>query len=579
MKKRTISVFYPYREELLGSLSNATGLSISALEPLVTRAKEIKLGDFAFPVFSLAKERKAPPPALAAELAKGVKLPACFNKAEPVGPYLNLFLDRGKVAREVLKAVLFEKPKFSGDESPVVVEYSSPNIAKTLHVGHLRATVVGLSVDRIYRYLGYKVIGVNHIGDWGTQFGFVWAGCELWGKPKEASVDSLVEIYIRATTLKKAQEEGKVSEEDKKFPEITPMARDYFIRLEAGDESALSFWKWCLDVSLKYLKEQYKRLGVEFDHYTGESFYAPMLPRVEDEVRKSGILEDSRGALGVDLGKELGFVRIFTEDGRSLYITRDLATAIYRHENFTPSKILYVVSAQQSLYFRQLIEVLRRMKHPVSDAMVHIGFGFVPGMKTREGGAISLKGFLDEAHDRALTAYREEVERRPEGVNEDQVAEKVAIGATYFYFLSHSTTKDFQFSWKEALTFQGDSGPYVQYALARINSIEAKAAEAGIKVSKDFDASCLTDDLSWEIISLLIRYPETIEKAAQEYEPQLITSYVLDLSRAVSKSYRVLRVVGEEKGIAEARLSLFVACKKVLAEMFGLIGVPVIERM
>ncbi len=566
----------------IATIDNAL-LDKEAVLKLLTKPQQREHGDLAFPCFQLAKTWKVAPPECSKKLMADLTLPLGISEAIPTGPYLNFRYDKQTIFDGVIPQILKEQHlygKKTENNKNLIVEYSSPNIAKTFHVGHLRTTLIGHSLAQIYKHLGYNVVGINHLGDWGTQFGFVWAGCELWGKPKEASVDSLVDLYRRATNLKKSQDESTVPEEDKDKPDVNQMARDYFIKLEAGDKDALSFWQWCLDVSLKYLTSMYDRMGIKFDHYTGESFYRGMLNEVEDKVRDSQILEESRGALGVDCGKKLGFARVFAEDGRSLYITRDIATAMYREETFHPEKILYVVAAQQSLHFQQLIEILNRMSHPVAKKMVHVSFGFVPGMKTREGGGISLKEFLDESHDRALKAYRTEVQRRPEGTDENEIAEAVAIGSMYFYFLGNSNVKDFNFSWDEALNFHGDSGPYLQYAYARINSIELKAKAAGVSTDL-FDPKLLVEDQAYDLALLLTEFSEVVEKAGQDYEPYYISNYLLDLSKAFSRAYKELRVIGEDvsKELASTRLALFTSVKHVLASGLKLLGVPLVEKM
>lgn len=567
---------------LAQAIAAATGLDATAVAKGIVTPKQREHGDLSFACFPLAKAWGLPPPQCAIKLATELKLPSGVTEAIPTGPYLNFRVARGGLSQQVISSILkagFDVGKQPAKSETVVVEYSSPNIAKTFHVGHLRTTLIGHSLVQIYKHLGYKVVGVNHLGDWGTQFGFVYAGCELWGRPQNPTVEALVELYRRASALRKAQDKKQVPPEDADKPDVNQMARDYFIRLEGKDPAAREFWQWCLDISMDYFLAMYKRLGIEFTHHTGESFYEDMVPKVEEDVRASGILEDSEGALGVNLGKELGFARIFAPDGRSLYITRDLAAAMYRHKTFGAKEILYVVAAQQSLHFKQLIEILRRMKHPVADSMVHVSFGFVPGMSTREGGAISLKDYIDEAHARALKAYRNEVSKRPEGVDEEKVAEAVAIGATYFYFLNHVNVKDFNFSWDEALSFQGDTGPYLQYALARIYGIELKAKEAGIALGAEFDATVLDEPSAHELVLLLSKFSETVQKAATEHEPFCITQYLLSLAKAFSKAYLAHKVLGAAPHEAQARLALFSAVKNVLQTGLRLVGVPALERM
>jgi len=569
--------------ELANNIASLSGLELEVVIKALTKPSQREHGDIAFPCFLLAKSWKLSPPECAKKLTLELKLPDGISEATPTGPYINFKFDRKQIIESIVPKILQEQHCFARkklNNKNLIVEYSSPNIAKTFHVGHLRTTLIGHSLAQIYKHLGYNVISINHLGDWGTQFGFVWAGCKLWDVPNNANVDDLVELYRKASNLRKAQDEGKVASQDAGKPDVNQMARDYFIKLEAADPEATKFWQWCLDISMDYFKAMYDRLGIKFDHYTGESFFRDQLATVEQKIRDSGVLEESRGALGVDCGKKLGFARVFTEDGRSLYITRDIATAIYREETFHPEKILYVVANQQSLHFAQLIDILHKMRHPVAEKMAHVAFGFVPGMKTREGGGISLKEFINEAKERALEAYKTEVQKRPEGTDENLIAEAVAIGSTYFYFLSNSNIKDFQFSWTEALNFQGDSGPYLQYAFARLNSIEANAKKAGIDTSL-FDASLLKEESAYELALLLTEFAKVVEKAGIDYEPYYIAHYLVDLAKAFSRSYRDLFVVSENVAnpLASSRLALFMAVKHVLGSGLKLLGVPLVEKM
>ncbi len=573
-------------QNLISAIVSATSLTNEQVAKTLVQPKEFAHGDFSFPCFILAKEWKVAPPECAKKLQGLLALPEEIEKSEVVGPYLNFFLKRDNFAKKVICDILQAKTdagKGGENKETVLIEYSSPNIAKPFHIGHLRTTLIGHSLDRIYRYLGYNVISMNHLGDWGTQFGFVWAGCELWGRPENPTIFELVDIYIRASALRKAQDEQKVPEEDADKPNVNEMARGYFRRLEADEPEAIQFWQMCLDVTLDYLKRLYQRLGVNFDYYRGESYYRAHLKEVEQTLRNSGILQDSRGALGVDLGKPLGFVRIFAEDGRSLYITRDIAAADDRYNNFHPDQILIVVAAPQEFYFKQFFSVMKKLNHPVAPALKHISYGNIPNISTRNGAGkdskIWLHALLEEAHQRALDAYRNQVEKRPEGIDEEVVAESVGIGAICFNYLSRSNIKEFNFTWEEALNFQGDTGPYVQYALARLNSIENKAAQEGLVASENFDASLLTEKEAHIMVSLLSKFHDTIQLAANEHEPYHLALYVLELARTFSSAYKALRVVGQPKEIAQARLALFVATKYVLHRGLTLIGVPPVERM
>ncbi len=575
---------------LVSAISKASSLSEAEVASALTYPKELAHGDLAFPCFSLAKQWKVAPPECAKRVKEALELPEDFERVEIVGPYLNFFRRRAAFSKEVLGKLLAEGIALEPVAAPqkIIVEYSSPNIAKPFHIGHLRTTLIGHAIDRILRSLGHEVVSINHLGDWGTQFGFVYAGCALFGKPKEDSIFELVNLYVRATGIKKAQEEGTVAATDLDKPDVNQMARDYFLRLEAGDKEATEFWQWCLDISLQYLRQLYARLEVHFDHYTGESFYRDKLDGVEKTLRDSGMLEESRGALGVDLGKKLGFVRVFAEDGRSLYITRDLATADYRYQHYDPDKVLYVVGAPQTQYFMQLIEVLKRMKHPIGEKMQHVAYGNVPGISTRgslgKDDKIWLHALLDEARDRALEAYRSQVAKKPEGLEHDEaaqltLAESVGLGAVAFNYMCRGNTKEFHFSWDEALSFQGDTGPYVQYAVARINGIEQKAKLEGIVATSDCNWKLIEDDSAYQLVQMISKFQEVVELAGRDCEPYHVANYVLDLARAFSLAYRALRVVGEDKATATARLSLFAAVRGVLTKGMYLIGVPVVDRM
>jgi arginyl-tRNA synthetase len=573
--------------QLILSISQASGLGPEIVQKNLGSPKTLAQGDFAFPCFIIAKSKGIDPHKAALELSQALTLPGNIERFEVVGPYINFFRNKADLVNSVLKhgqgVLISEDSKLSLSKQTVIIEYSSPNIAKPFHVGHLRTTLIGHSLDKIYRFLGYNVISINHLGDWGTQFGFVYAGCQLWGQPKQATIFELVELYIKATTLRKAQEAKAVPAEDLTKPEVNELAKDYFRKLEANDSEAVEFWEWCLDISMQYLNQLYARLGVHFDFFTGESFYRDKLEAVESLLKQSGVLENSEGALGVDLGKDLGFVRVFSEDGRSLYITRDLATADYRVKTFNPEKILYVVGDPQRHYFKQLIAVLDKVNHPAAKKMTHVSYGNVPGISTRASkGAedrIWLDALVNEAHARAKEAYQHQVEKRPAEVDETIVAESVGLGAVFFNYLCRSNAKEFNFSWEEALNFQGDTGPYIQYAVARLNSIIQKASEQGLSLNAEFDSSHLVDENAYRIIVQLSKFSEAVEKAAHTYEPYYIANLILDIARAFSEGYKSLRVLGQEKELAQARLALFIKTRDVLCNGLALLGVPSVDRM
>ena len=570
---------------LIKNLKDVTNLNEETIDKNLLPPKDFKNGDFSFPCFMVAKSQGVDPKTCAEDISKKIVLPKEFEKVVAVGPYLNFYLDRERLSKNVISEILKKGEDFAKGEDKkknIVIDYAAYNIAKQLHVGHLRTTFIGHALQRIFKYLGYNVIAINYLGDWGTQFGFVYAGSQIWGKPETADVDNLVDIYVKATRLRKEQDAGEVKEEDKDKPNVNEMARDYFKRLEAGDKEAIEFWLWCREGALKYIYDVEKRFGLEFDSHDGEAFFNNKMHTVEQMLRDSGALVESQGALGIDLGEEKGFARIFAPDGRSLYLTRDIAAAFYRERMYNPESIIYVVAAQQNLHFKQLVGTIEKLDEKLSKKIKHVSFGFVPGMKTREGGAISLKDYLNESHKRALEVYQNEVSVKPDGIDEEEIAEKVSIGASYFYFLSVSNNKDLHFNWKEVLTFQGDSGPYLQYAVARINSIISKANSEGISIAENenIETSCFKDDDSFHLISLLSKFKETVQKASESYEPSVVSNYVLEVSKAFSKVYRTHRVIGEEnKNISKANLALFTATRAVLSKGLYLIGVPVIERM
>jgi arginyl-tRNA synthetase len=393
-------------------------------------------------------------------------------------------------------------------------------------------------------------------------------------------MNELVGRYVDANMLRKSQDEGK--ELDK--PNVNEIARDYFKRLEAGDPEAKEFWQWNMDVSLAYYHKTYARMGISFDSWNGESFYFKYFDEITETLKHSGILENSKGALGVDLGEPLGFARLLTEDGRTLYLTRDVITADYREKTYHPEKILYVVGAPQTLHFKQLKSIMERLKHPAAAKITHIPYGHVPGISTRkmktDASDISLDALLEEAHDRAKVAYESEVSKRPEDINVEEVAEAVGLGAIYFNYLSRTNVKEFHFSWDEALNFKGDTGPYLMYAVARLFSMEERARAEGLAVDQEAHGEHLVEPEAWEIATVLAKFPSVLERTASDYEPCNICNYALDLAKAISRAYVKLRVSGEpNKDIARARLTLFVCARTVLSTALQLLGIRSLQRM
>ena len=568
------------KELLASSISAVTGLEEATVAKALSIPKDLSHGDIAFPCFALAKLWKLSPVECSKKLAEDIALPTGFSRSESNGPYLNFFLERSTAIKKTIQGCLYEdKRQAAPSRGTIVIDYSGPNISKPFHVGHLRTTIIGFSLYKLFARLGYKVVGVNHLGDWGTQFGFVYAGCLLWGKPAD-DMNELVGRYVEANLLRKSQEAG----ENLDKPLVNDIARDYFLRLEAEDPEAVEFWKWNLEISKQYYLKTYSRMGITFDSWNGESFYVQFFDSYAKELKDSGLLVESRGAYGVELGEPLGFARLLTDDGRTLYMTRDIITADYRENTYHPERIIYVVGAPQSLHFKQLREILHKMKRQVAEKIIHIPYGHVPGISTRKlktvSGDISLDALLEEAHERAKEAYESAVSKRPEGIDVEKVAEAVGLGAIYFNYLSRTNNKEFHFSWDEALNFKGDTGPYLMYAVARLYSMEEKAKDAGILPSEHCDFSKLSEDEAWDLSSIVMRYTDVLERTATDYEPCNICNYALELAKSISRAYLQLRVVGEEDiESARARLTLFIAARETLRSTLEILGITPLERM
>lgn len=538
----------------------------------MTSPPKPEMGDLSFPCFSLAKQLKKSPAGVAKELAASLKLApsAMVDRIEAVGPYVNFALNKVRVSEEVLREA-FEKGASYGSSGQgtgktVVIDYSSPNIAKPFHVGHLRSTIIGAALYRIYERLGYKVVGINHLGDWGTQFGKQIVALKHWGKNEDLKdLMALNRLYVRYH-----QEEGA-------HPELETEARDWFRRQEAGDPEALGLWRAIRESSLEYFKGIYQRLGVRFDEYAGESFFNDKMEAVVQDAGAKGLTTVSDGALIVDLSKR-GIetpALLKKADGTTLYITRDLAAAQYRHKTYQFHKMLYVVGIGQALHFRQLFEVLKLMGCSWADSCAHVGFGLVHGMSTRKGNVVYLEELLDEARDRALKYMRDNVEKRQDLEDEAGVAQAVGLAAIFFSDLSRQRVKDYTFEWDRAIAFDGDTGPYLMVAYARIAGIVRKC---GLELDPKADLSNLQEPEAYALVRLVAQFGDMCQEAASVNEPSILANYLLDLAHALHSSYYKLRVKDEGKVVAGARLYLFSVVKSVLASGMGLLGIPSLEK-
>lgn len=569
----TISAAYPDKEGLP---------TAETLRGLLEVPPQRDMGDYAFPCFSLAKALRMGPPMIATALANAWQHNDTAA-AQALKGYLNFFISREGFAKETLTAVLAAGDQFGaskiGEGKTVCLDYSSINIAKRFHIGHLSTTMIGHSLKRIHDFLGYKTVGINHLGDWGTQFGKMICAYKLWGtkeQVEEGGVAALVDLYVRFHA------------EAKDDPTLEDQGRMWFKKIEDGDEEALGLWNWFKSLTLRDVAKVYDLLGVEFDSYAGESFYNDKMQPVIDKLKDDGLLTISNGASVVDLtelgpdGKEtknsMPPCIILRSDGATLYATRDLAAALYRQNTYHFDKCLYVVAYQQDLHFKQIFKVLDKMGYPWAKDCVHVAFGMVSfegqSLSTREGRVIYLEDLLAQAQQKALAIIEEKSPNLPD---KETVARQVGIGAVIYTDLSNNRIKDIDFHWDRALNFDGETGPYVQYTHARCCSILRKAAELTLP---EADYAALADDEAQELLRQLDRFPDEILEAAAKYEPSIITRAVTDLAQAYNRFYYEHHIIDEEAPAASAaRVMLTKAVKDVIMRGLWLIGIEAPERM
>lgn len=561
-----------FRSQVAAALAPLLGWEPQRVADALELPPDPQMGDLALPCFPLARALRKAPPLIAQDLAGRVQLPPAFERAEAVGGYLNFFLKPQSLARDVLQEIGQAGEEYGnsqqGQGKNIVIDFSSPNIAKPFSFGHLPTTVLGNSIGRLYRALGYNVIGVNHLGDWGTQFGTLIVAYLKWADNDpltEDGLDKLFKLYV------------KFHQEEEAHPELRDEARAWFRRLEEGDAEATRLWRLFCEVTLQNLRKVYQRLGIHFDHYTGESFYEDQLEGVIEKAKAAGVTEISEGALVVPLPGDLPPCILQKSDGATLYATRDLAAAFYRRETFDPEQIIYVVAMDQSLHFQQLKLVLKRMGQEWADQIVHVSFGLVRlpegKMSTRKGQVILLDDVINEATERIAQII---TDKNPDLPNRDAVAEQVGIGAVIFSALRNSRVKDIIFDWNEVLNFDGETGPYLQYTHARCRSVLRRAvAPAQLPA----DLAGLTDAPAQRVLKQLSLFPETVEKAALAYEPSTMSRYLLDLAQAFNHFYHECRIIGEASHVEAARLALVEAVALVLKKGLGLLGIAAPEQM
>jgi arginyl-tRNA synthetase len=569
-------------DDIVQFLKGHVPLDEVALAQAIEIPPSIQLGDYAFPCFPLAKMLRKAPPSIANELAAAFQPTALIKEARATGPYVNFFVDRVAYNRAGLGAILDQDLGYArsteGEGKTVVIDYSSPNIAKPFGVGHLRSTVIGNALYQIYHHLGYGVIRINHLGDWGTQFGKLIVAFKRWGGGDlqtaatlhqlagESVIQWLYGLYVRFHAEVETQ------------PELDDEAREWFKRLEDGDAEARSVWQLFRDLSLQEFSRIYERLGISFDSLAGESFYEPYLEPTIERICQAGLASVSDEALIVDLRPyNMPPCLLRKKDEATLYATRDLAAAMYRHETYDFWKMLYVVGADQRLHFQQVFKVLELMGFPWANDCVHVDFGLIrfhdEKMGTRRGNII----FLEDVLDRAVELAEQIVdEKNPTLPNKREVAEAVGIGAVIFTDLSTRRVKDVNFEWEKVLTFEGETGPYVQYTHARACSVLRKAEEP---VRADADCARLTQDEEFDLVRLLADYPAVLRRAAESYEPFFVTDYLLTLSERFNKYYHNYRILTDEAAVREARLLLVKGVQLVIQSGLQLLGIRAPEEM
>lgn len=545
-------------------------LSLDEIYNLLEQPKTADHGDIAFPAFSLAKVMRKAPQMIAAEVQEQLDMTP-FDKVEVVGPYINFFLKKDAISDTILKTILEQGAHYGdqtdGNNTNVPIDMSSPNIAKPISMGHLRSTVIGNALANILQKMGYNPIKINHLGDWGTQFGKLIVAYKKWGSEeavKENPIKELLNLYVRF---------HKEAETD---PDLNEEARQWFRRLEDGDEEATRLWRWFREESLKEFMHIYDMLGITFDSFNGEAFYNDKMQAIIDELKEKNLLVESKGAMVVNLDKyDLNPALIQKSDGATLYITRDLAAAEYRHREYDFSQSLYVVGNEQSMHFKQLKAVLKEMGHDWADNIHHIPFGLITQggkkLSTRQGKIVLLEEVLNEA----IASAKEQIEaKNPSLENKDEVAHQVGVGAVVFHDLKNDRLNNFDFTLDEVVRFEGETGPYVQYTHARACSILRKAE---FKEDTNTNLS-LNDADSWEVIKLLQAFPATVKKASEQYEPSVIAKHAIHLAQAFNKYYAHVRIL-EDDDQKQARLSLVKAVTTVLAEDLRLLGLAAPTNM
>lgn len=552
---------------------NIEGFSTEDVQSFIEVPPTKEVGDYALPCFKFSKALRKAPPLIAKELSESFPLGCGISSCEAVGGYLNFRLDRSGFVKDLLDKVLGEGEDYGastiGNGKTVCIDYSSINIAKPFHIGHLSTTVIGAALYRIYKFLGYNVVGINHLGDYGTQFGKLIYAYKTWGDPAVVEAEGLKELtrlYV------------KYHEEAENDPSLDDQARAYFKQIEDGEEEALRLFNYFKDITLKEIDKIYKMLDVTFDSYAGESFYNDKMTPVVEELKEKGLLVESQGAQVVDLSDyDMPPCIILRSDGASLYATRDMAAAFYRKNTYDFDKCLYVVAYQQNLHFQQFFKVLELLGKPWAKDMVHVAYGMVSlesgSMSTRKGKVVLLEDVLNRCIEKATEIINE---KNPNLEGKEETARLVGVGAAVFGMLYNNKIKDVVFSYDKVLNFDGETGPYCQYTAARCNSVISRAQ--GIR--EDFDMSKISvNDDEFAVCTLLETFPDVVKSAAEKYEPCYVTRFAVDLAKAFNKFYFDCKILSEDENLSAYRVAITKATRSALKKALKLIGVGSPEKM
>lgn len=553
--------------------AHVEGLTKEELSSLIEIPPKPELGDYAFPCFRLAKTMHMAPQKIAADIKEAIGKQDFLERIEVQGAYLNFFIDKVTYVKSMITAAM--EPDYGSSDigagQTICIDYSSPNVAKNFHVGHLRTTIIGNSLYKIFSKLGYRVERINHLGDWGTQFGKLIVAYKTWGSKEAVEKDGIAEL-MRLYVKFHAEAETDDS--------LNDQARAWFSKMEQGDQEALSIWQWFKDISLVEYKRTYALLGMEFDHYTGESFYRDKTQAVVDSLRTKNLLTESQGAHIVDLeAYDMPPCLITKKDGSSIYATRDLAAIFYRKDTYHFCKCLYVTGQEQKLHFAQVFKVVELMGNEwAKEQLIHIPYGLV----SLEGAKLSSRNgniiYAEEILKDAIAKIREIIEQKnPDLPHKDDVAKKVGIGAVLFNDLYNQRIKDVSFHWDKILNFDGETGPYVQYTYVRCASILRSLPD--FRADGDIDYSLITDGSAMELLKELVRFPEAVRAAADRYEPCMVARYSIAVAQAFNKFYNDNRINVEDKALRNARVTLVYITKNLIREALMLLGIECPEQM